>query len=273
MKGSGFGVFLAGVLLFRGGMAVEAWERALPGDPAVRQMLERRCRNDAVERIYETLENISLVRLEVQGTGAFEDVFISSDVRGIAYSKPWMWRFAPVAMEVDAQRFPQPLNRQSLPVARLRMHRPDEFRSNFTARIALVYERVTTDDEEKQGVYGRRIRVVEHATGKVYGERTEFFWLSPPGFQRGRLLEGALCPSLGVAQTTPSYFFNRVVNPKTVTCAEDFSRRHAELDPLPWPPPSDLPAREKRGRQGLELAEAMGKCILASFDKLPPLPE
>ena len=134
--------------------AAEPWEMALPRNPVAKKIIEHRCSSDAKEIIHSTVEGISVIRLNVEGDHAFQDIFISSESSGISYSKPWMWRYNPVAVEVDQSRFPDSQNKLKLPVGRYLPGLKKEFRDNFTARISVAYSRVTTDEEEREGVYG-----------------------------------------------------------------------------------------------------------------------
>lgn len=257
-----------------------AWETALPGDVDARAIVESHCRRDAKESIYATVEGVSSVFLEVEKGHAFESIYIETDSSGgIGYSPLW-FHLGELAIEADASIFGDPkLNHDNLPIVLFTKASP-VYRKKRQSKIVVAFRHATTPDEESKGVYGRTISIINGETKQLLGERTEFFWMSPPGFRNGIRQQFAICPMVGRRQKTPSYFIRKVINPSLLPCFRELSEGHIKLDRdrrIDWKPrlpgPEDHAYWEKYRKQEDDLMRKHQACYEASKGKLPPRPE
>jgi hypothetical protein len=202
----------------------ENWESELPRATEARRIVLNRCHAYAKEVVHETREGVSSVLLQVEGTHAFQDIFLDTDMGGFTLAKPWAWPLGPLAVEADSAMFgDKKYNVSQLPIVQFNRDAKPVFREEARSNIALIYRRESTPDEESHGVYGRTVSVLDRTTQKVLGERTEFFWLSPPGFRYGNRQRNAVCPSLATHQKSPSYFIWKVIIPSLAKCVQEHS--------------------------------------------------
>lgn len=262
--------------LQRAGRWDTAWETELPRNPEVRNIVENRCSNDAKEAIYETAEGVSSVYFNVEGERAFEDIYIETDSSGgLGYSKFWH-RLSPLAVEADARRFGDPnRNSQGLPIMMVKNFENPVYRKEQSSTLTVLFKRETRPDEEEKGVYGRTISVIDRRSNKILGERTEFFWMSPPNFRTGIRQRFAICPTVGFKQITPSYFVRKVINPRTFPCFRELSEDYAQLEEDSRREVNRISPESIQKYLRLEKAilEKNHICYTASKAALPPLPD
>jgi len=206
----------------RMGLWDTAWETALPRDPELKSLIEKRCSENAKEEVFASVQGAPPVFLEIQGSHAFQDIYLSTTLSGLGYTKLW-YRIWP-NVEADAQLFGDPKsNTGNLPVVLFRNYGQPIYQSERSAKIILTFKRESTDDEERVGLYGRTVLVYDSRSDKLLGRRTEFFWLSPPGFRNGVRQELAICPMLKKGENSPYSFIGSIL-PCDEECRKNWVR-------------------------------------------------
>ena len=211
--------------------AGEPWEISLPRDPAAREIIERRCKTDAKEVVYSTVEGVSSIFITIESDYAFEDTFIYTSSSGLSASKFWNGFYGPYTIETDGLRFfDSRENPDKLPVASITRDGKRIFQESRQSFITVSYQRESTDEEQLSGVYGRKITIKDEKNKIILGQRTEFFWLSPPGFKNGVRHEKAICPYIQPMAKSPAYFVKQVVNPVSDPCDRIYVEKYNAIE-------------------------------------------
>lgn len=202
-----------------------AWEE-LRLDSDAYNTMKRKCQEDAGEEFFETRENVRGIYLE-SDERALSYVSGGPSSYGISYSNPpYMYlrnglyfieygadfgavrKFGAVKTK-DGYRYIRfdTKNRNDLPV------------EDRSTPIRVSYKRTTTDGEERLGVYGRLIEVVDDSTKSILARRRDYVWLNP---NRNGPHGGYICPTILEEESFPISFLNKVINVQSYPCRREF---------------------------------------------------
>lgn len=188
--------------------------------------MKQRCEAEAGEAFLATRENVQGLFLDLEDR-ALSYITGWSASEGINYSHPASsyLRIGLRFVEYDGasaaiQRFEALAKGESGTIrqfdTRTFSRRSVEKRS---ATIRLRYKRTTSDAEEKVGVFGRLVEVIDDTGGTVLARRRDFVWLNP---DRKGAHGGYMCPTLKEAEHFPFTFLSKVLNVASYRCWSDF---------------------------------------------------
>lgn len=198
-----------------------AWEQLNPVSDAYRIMKDR-CQLDAGELILATKEEIKGIFHESDDK-ALSYVTGSPISYGISFTNPpYMYLglglyYVEFGADLSAiRRFGKPKEFDGYQYRRFdtRSYNTEPSKERTTT-IRVSYKRTTTEQEEKVGVHGRLIEVIDDSTKTTLAQRRDYIWLNPTG--KGPH-GGFVCPTLLDGERLPTSFLNRVINVKTYPC-------------------------------------------------------
>lgn len=199
----------------------------------VRAWFDERCQTLAGEQINETIDGVTTLLWRTENGGGLPHAYLMVGAGGVSFSLPH-WQFLQLGLhdiEFDAHEpslssFGKVDNPANHAFGRFSAHTWNvTFHSVTNSDIHVIFKGISTPEEEKQGLFGRTIYVKNVKTGKILGERTEFFRIS-----RGFRPEGSLCPSISRHYESPSSFISKVINPNLYTCRVKYEKAMLILD-------------------------------------------
>jgi len=200
-----------------------AWEELNPASEAY-SVMKRKCELDAGEVILETREGVRGVYHE-SDDNALSYITGSPTSYGISFTNPPYTYLGLGLYYVEfrtdlsaARRFGRLKELEGYLHQRFDTQSYDTTPSKErTTSIKVIYKRTTTDIEERVGVHGRLIEVIDELTNKTLAQRRDYVWLNP---NRNGPHGGFVCPTLQHGESLPGTFLNRVVNVNTYPCGK-----------------------------------------------------
>lgn len=213
-----------------------AWDELNPASEAYKVM-KHRCQQDAGEVIFATREGVKGVFLE-SDDDALSYITASTISYGITFKHP-LYMYGGLGLyyveyEADLsaiRRFGKPKEFDGYQYRRVDTRSFNtEPKKERTTSIRVTYKRTTSELEEKVGVHGRLIEVIDDSTKTLLAQRRDYIWLNPSG--RGPH-GGFICPTIQDGERLPTTFLNRVINANTYSCTKQAAEARRAM-PKKW---------------------------------------
>lgn len=184
-----------------------------------RSILKEHCLNDAYQEIYKPINNVkSILRIDeynsdqafVGGIGKYYDHYYPAG--GLHYSNK-KYMFFRLGLEEIEFLYPKRIENK---VGVFNLYkRETSYRETMKSKYAIKFISTATPKEERLGIRGRDIEIVDLTNGELLAKRKEYFWINPDS---SKAAGGLVCPGITEGQMIPKSFLSRVINKDSYGC-------------------------------------------------------